>query len=189
MPGGRHNHTYAEPIKSVRPYGDFYETPEEATIALLEREKFEGNILEPACGRGAISQALKDYGYEVYSNDLVYRGYGMGSNVDFLTTNYTAVNNIITNPPFKLAKEFVLKALESTDKKVAMFLRLAFLESQSRKEMFQNTPLARVYVFSKRLTLYPGDMPKEERGGSGSIAFAWFLWDHEYNGEPVLRWI
>lgn len=167
----------------------FYETPEEATIALLEREQFKGSVWEPACGKGAISQVLKSRGYwDILSTDLIDRGYGQ--QLDFLTEfKWQKRNNIITNPPFNLAKAFVLRALEATNGKVAMFLRLAFLESQSRKEMFENTPLARVYVFSKRLTLYPRDMPKEERGGSGSIAFAWFVWDHAYHGEPVLRWI
>ena len=170
---------------------DFYCTPEEATIALLEREEFIGSIWEPACGNGAISQVLKDYGHEVYSSDIMYRGYGMAPPLDFLKGQLLSefTNNIITNPPFKLAKEFVLRALEVTDKKVAMFLRLAFLESQNRKEMFENTPLAKVYVFSKRLTLYPGDMPIEEHKGSGSIAFCWMVWDHSYKGEPGLRWI
>ncbi len=169
----------------------FYETPEEATISLLEREKFEGTIWEPACGNGAISQVLKDYGHEVYSSDIVYRGYGSGWQIDFLKQELASGyrDNVITNPPFKLDKQFVERALTVTNKKVAMFLRLAFLESQNRKAMFENTPLARVYVFSKRLTLYPGDMPMEERGGSGSMTFCWMVWDHEYKGEPVLRWI
>jgi len=168
---------------------DFYATPEEATIALLEREEFTGNIWEPACGDGAISRVLKDYGHEVYSSDIVYRGYGMGGSTDFLDTKDRRVKNIVTNPPFKLAKQFVEHSLSCATDKVAMFLRLAFLESQNRKEMFENTPLARVYVFSKRLTLYPGDTPIEEHKGNGNIAFAWFIWDHAYKGEPVLRWI
>ena len=100
---------------------------------------------------------------------------------------YQRYPNIITNPPFKLAKEFILRSLEITDNKVAMFLRLAFLESQSRKkELFDPFPPARVWVFSKRLTLWiNGDKPTS----SGTMAFCWMVWDKEYNDKTELKWL
>jgi len=84
---------------------DFYETPSWATQELLRFEKFEGGILEPACGLGAISRELEAKGYEVRSQDLEDRGYGTG-NIDFLKQGDSA-DNIVTNPPFSKALEFV----------------------------------------------------------------------------------
>lgn len=88
---------------------DFYPTPETATIKLLEREKFKGYVWEPACGNGAMSVVLERYGYHVISSDLIYRGYGEGG-VDFLRSSFKT-ENIITNPPFKLANKFIHHAL------------------------------------------------------------------------------
>jgi len=160
-----------------RKMNDFYSTPEIATIALLEREEFSGTIWEPACGDGAISKVLVDMGYQVESSDLIYRGYGKGG-VDFFQTK-RVVDNIITNPPYKTAAQFVHYAVLSTRKKVAMLLRLTFLETKTRLPLFTKLPLARVYVFSKRLPFIEGN----------AIAYAWFVWEHGYAGKPNLEWL
>lgn len=171
---------------------DFYVTPPEATRKLLAVEKFEGWIWEPACGLGHISEELKAAGYKVYSSDLIDRGYGDGG-CDFLLEwrdwkkpGATVVRNIVTNPPFKLAREFAEKALELATNKVAFLCRLQFLESLERKPFFESTPLARVWVFSKRLTMVAGG---EVTGKGGMIPFAWFVWEHGYEGKPTLGWI
>lgn len=168
-----------------RPENDFYPTPPEATLALLAREKFTGTIWEPACGDGAISRVLLEAGYNVYSSDLIDRGYGTAPH-DFLHSKINA-DNIVTNPPFVLAQEFVEKALASTNGKVAMLCKLAFLEGQKRKAFFENTPLARVHVFSKRVNFYR----EGERGklGTSMIAFAWYVWEHGHEGPPTLGWL
>lgn len=168
-----------------RPENDFYPTPPEATLALLSKEKFMGSIWEPACGDGAISRVLQEAGYDVYSSDLIDRGFGNAPH-DFLTSTVNA-ENIITNPPFTLAQEFVERSLERTSGKVAMLCKLAFLEGQKRKEFFETTPLARVHVFSKRVNFYR----EGERGklGTSMIAFAWFVWEHGHEGPPQLGWI
>ena len=163
---------------------DFYPTPDYATEQLLERECFEGGVIwECACGNGAISKILKAKDYKVFSTDLVDRGYGEVRDLDFLDEIPFCYNaeHIITNPPYKHAKLFVEKALSLTTGKVAMLLRLAFLESKDRYELFQTTPLKTVYVFSKRLTM--------AANGSAMIPFAWFVWEHGYTGKPQIEWI
>lgn len=167
-----------------RPADDFYPTPPEATQALLDAEKFDGVIWEPACGEGHISKVLEENGYEVKSTDLNYRGFGEGD-TDFLKS-MDEVDNVITNPPYVLAQEFVEHALVCSKKKVAMLCKLQFLEGAKRKKMFEKTPLARVYVFSKRLTMTRNG---EKMKNSGMIAFAWLVWDHAHTGEPVIRWL
>ncbi len=165
---------------------DFYPTPPEGTRALLAVERFDGPIWEPACGDGAISKELIAAGYTVESTDLVDRGYGQHG-VDFLMEWQPRAPNIITNPPFKMVAPFMRKSLALTTGKVAMLLRLACLEGAERGLIFQRSPLARVWVFSKRLQFVrPG---WEDTGAGGMLPFAWFVWDHAHSGKPELGWI
>lgn len=120
---------------------DYYATEPKATELLCRLETFAQRILEPSCGEGHISRVLAEHGYEVTSRDLVDRGYGEVA--DFLSIDNLEWNgDIITNPPYKYAKEFVEKALQiiPNGNKVAMFLKLTFLEGKNRKELFKITP-------------------------------------------------
>lgn len=167
-----------------RKHADFYPTPPKATEALFRVERFEGNVLEPACGDGVMSDIIKKYN-PVTSWELHDRGYGK-TGVDFLTTGLESFDNVITNPPYKLAAKFVNTAKMVADKKVAMLLKLAFLEGQGRQTLFRDTtfPLKAVYVFSNRLSFSPTGS-----GSSGLIAFAWFVWDKDYQGKAYIDWI
>lgn len=170
-----------------RPALDFYPTPEFCTQSLLDRETFNKGIWEPACGNGAMSDVLTKNGYGVWSTDIADYNYGQ-PDVDFLTCGVGWNGDIITNPPFKLAQEFVEKALFLNTRKCAFLCKLAFLEGKSRKAMFETTPLKTVYVFSGRVSMYRNGQKKEKQAG-GMIAFAWFVWDKEYSGKPQLAWI
>ena len=164
---------------------DFYSTPSYATEALLEMEKFEGSIWEPACGDGAMSKVLEThYPGQVTSSDLYDRGFGT-TGLDFLST-ITQTENVITNPPFSLGEEFVRQGLRCADKKVCLLLKLCFLEGCKRKLMFRTTPLAHVYVFSSRLTFSRAGIDLKN---GGMMAFAWFVWDKSYHGQPQIDWI
>ncbi len=165
---------------------DFYPTPRWATQALVDHESFKGTVWEPACGDGAMSEVLEENGLRVFSSDLHVRGFGK-SGVDFLKYDTGVWPNIITNPPYNLAGEFVLRALKKSEKKVSLLLRLAFLEGAARQQnIFQKTPLARVWVFSERVTFYPKG---EERASGGTTAYAWFVWEHGHVGSPEIKWI
>lgn len=166
---------------------DFYPTWPGATLALLSVEKFEGAIWECAAGEGDMSRVLQSEGYTVVSTDLVDRGYGE-SRIDFLMEHQARAPNIVTNPPFGLAREFVDHALRMTTGKVAMFLRLAFLEGLARGEWFPETPLARVWIMSRRVPMQRGRI-SEQGDGHGVIAFAWFVWEHGHIGAPALGWL
>jgi hypothetical protein len=170
---------------------DFYPTPSYAVDELLKREIFKGNIWECACGEGDISKTLIKSNYNVKSTDLIDRGYGEG-NINFLEkglfNSFEKQDNIITNPPYKYALDFVLQAKKLSKYKIAMFLKTVFLESEKRKKMFQDKefPLKTVYQFSKRVTLYKnGKLMKN----SGMIAYAWYVWDKKYCGKPTIEWI
>lgn len=175
------------PDTANRERDDFYPTPAAGTRALLSVERFDGCIWECACGDGAISKELEAAGYTVISTDLIDRGYGAGG-VDFLLDFQTAAPNIITNPPFKHAEEFVRHALARATRKVAMLCRLAWLEGIERKALFERTPLARIWVFSRRLAMLRGGAAMQQ-GGGGMIAFAWYVWEHGHSGPPSIGWI
>lgn len=165
---------------------DFYPTPREGIEALLSVEKFEGPIWEPACGDGAISRVLQERGHVVISSDLVSRGYGE-SRIDFLMEWQPRAPNIITNPPFKYVAPFMRRALDLSTGKVAFLLRLACLEGKERAEIYRTSPLARVWVFSARLQIWRNGVADSH--ASGMIAFAWFVWEHGYDGKPTLGWL
>jgi len=166
---------------------DFYPTHPGATRALLAAEQFEGAIWEPACGDGAMSRVLEAAGHQVVSTDLINRGYGEGGR-DFLMEWTPIAPNIVTNPPFRWAVEFGDRALQLTTGKVALFLRLAFLEGLERQRWFASTPLARVWVMSRRVPMARGKAA-EAGEGNGVIAFAWFVWEHGHVGPPALGWL
>lgn len=134
---GASNHTDHD-----RQREDYYATEPAATEWLTRLEHFDGPILEPSCGEGHISRALMAAGYEVESRDLIDRGFGTGG-CDFLAIdNLTWPGDIVTNPPYKYAQEFVEKAIAiiPTGRKVAMFLKLTFCEGKARKALFRNCP-------------------------------------------------
>lgn len=120
---------------------DYYATEPAATDWLTRIEKFDGPILEPSCGEGHISRQLIAAGYTVESRDLADRGFGRVA--DFLSPDNTKWDgDVVTNPPYAFAQEFVQKALDiiPEGRKVAMFLKLTFLEGKKRARMFENTP-------------------------------------------------
>lgn len=181
---GASNHSLKE-----RQEHDYYSTDPRAVELLLANEQFAPKIWEPACG-GHISKVLEQYGYNVTSTDLVYRGYGEPKSVDFLKDNFDGFDgDIVTNPPYKHALEFCERALEVVQPghKVAMLLRLLFLEGKQRKEFFMRNPPKIVYVSSSRITCaVNGDF---EGTGSSAVAYAWFVWEKGFKGDPIIKWI
>ena len=137
-----------------------------------------------------MAKVLEKNGYNVIGTDLVYRGYGDKESLDFLEETLDEFEgDIITNPPYKYALEFVKKALDSVQvgRKVAMFLKLQFLEGKERKQFFLENPPKVVYVSSSRLNCaMNGDFDKYE---SSAIAYAWFVWEKGFKGDPIIKWI
>lgn len=151
-----------------------------------------GNLL---AGGGHISEVLKKHGYTVLSTDIIDRKYPGTIIDDFFTIskddNYLSPD-IITNPPYKYAKEFVEHALEISEDgtKIAMFLKLTFLEGKARKKMFEQNPPKTVYVSSSRLQCAKnGDFEKYGKGVGTAVAYAWYVWEKGFKGNPIIKWI
>ncbi len=169
---------------------DLYQSPPEAVKALLAVEKIPHRVWEPACGPGAIVKVLRWRGHDVLATDLVDYGQGPAwSGIDFLipgiAETFASGRAIVTNPPFKNAHLFVSRALQLAPY-VAMLLRLAFLESEKRRDIIDNSCLARVHVFRKRLPMMHRD-GWEGRTANSGMAFAWFIWERGYSGPTELR--
>jgi len=172
-------------VKYDREKDDFYPTPSEATQALLDREKFEGNIWECACGDGAMSEVMIKNGYEVYSSDLIDRGYG-NTPEDFLKSN-KVYDNIITNPPFILSTAFTAHALKQARKKVVVLNKISYLEGVTRREViFNQKKLKKIWIFTRRVAFRK---PGSNKLAGGLMAFGWFVYDVNYNGLPEVDWI
>ena len=182
-PLGASNHS-----KGDREEHDYYATDPRAGETLLEIEPQLDNIWECACGEGHLAQVFDNAGKLAKATDLINRGYGQVGN--FLDENITYYDgDIITNPPFRYASEFVQKALNiiPVGRKVCMFLRLLFLEGKKRKDMFLQSPPETVYVFSNRINCAKnGDFNTYNRS---AIAYAWFVWTKGYTGETVIKWV
>lgn len=174
---------------------DYYATPYESTEALLVVEQFEGDFIEPCVGGGHIAEVLKRYypNSNIIGVDLVNRGYDNTVVQDYLTYNFDGNFNIVTNPPYSMAQEFLEHSMDQIHKgkKVAMFLKIQFLEGNKRKELFKKYPPKYVYVFSKRQNPWRNGSSVDEKGKpwSSTMCFAWFVWEKGYNGDTIVKWI
>ena len=163
---------------------DFYPTPSYAVQELLDREKFT-YVWEPACGDGAICKVLDQNNIPNVGTDLIDYGCGYKSKVDFLLEPKLLAPQIITNPPFSLGLEFAEKAFELGVEKLALLVRLQFLEGKKRGDFFRKCPPKKVYVFSKRLSF---NVSGEFQSG-GVMAFAWFVFGDNIKGSTTVSWI
>lgn len=192
---GASNHALEERQKE-----DYYATDPKAAELLLEVEPDLDNIWECACGEGHLTKIFRKYNKSGLASDIVDRGLEGCEQADFLNfeDNLFSINlyqdglwhgDIVTNPPYKYAKEFVEKALELIEegRKVCMFLKLTFLEGKARKELFKKYPPKVVYVCSGRiLCAKNGDFDKYS---SSAVAYAWFVWVKGYKGDTIIKWI
>lgn len=181
---GASNHSDSE-----RQCDDFYATDPKAIHKLCAVEKFTPMVWECACGAGHMVQALKENGYKVMASDIVDRGCPHTLVLNFFDRKIGCTCDIITNPPYKYAKEFVEHALDIVDdgRKVAMFLKLTFLESKSRKALFEKYPPKKIWVFSERILCAPNG--KFDQCHGAAVAYAWYIWEKGYTGATTVGWI
>jgi len=186
---GASNHTDKD-----REQNDYYATSPEAIDKLLSTGvTLPHKIWECACGEGHLSERLKQLGYDVYSSDIIDRGYGKVQ--DFLATTEMPddCTCILTNPPYKHATEFVLHALKLLPEggTLALFLKTTFLEGQKRWErIFSCTPPKYVMPFVRRILCAKNAMFQRMKDGGGSaVSHAWFMWEKGYSGKPLIEWI
>ena len=166
---------------------DYYATNPITVPELLGVEEFKGSVWEPFCGEGHISKEQEKQGYQVTSSDLIERGYGEGGK-DIFKCSVKEADNVISNPPYNLALESVEHLLNLGVGKIAMFLKITFLESQKRYQFFMDNPPKKVWVYSGRRTVARNGDEKMFQASS-AICYAWFVWEAGYKGSPEIGWI
>ena len=153
-----------------RAESDFYPTPPECVIALLDTfpSIFGRNVWEPACGDGAISRVLTGQGMDVHSTDIRHTGFGQGG-VDALCTTPENIDSIITNPPFSLATNFI-EHLRSFHLPFALLLKATYWHASRRHELFKQTGPIAICPMLWRPNFAP------DRGRSPTMDFCWTVW-------------
>lgn len=172
---------------------DDFPTPPWATRGLIEHIIDDGDdlrqmsCLEPACGAGHMANPLKEYFGEVRAADAY--DYGYGEVRDFLTYPYetNAVDWVITNPPFRLAEEFVMRALAIARRGVAILARTVFLESSGRYNgIFREHPPTKFAQFVERVPMVKGRLDIKATTATG---YAWLVWEKGTAATPRLMWV
>ena len=164
--------------RGQRKKSDFYQTPYSMTKQLMERVNFQNDVFEPAYGEGAIVNIVKPYNYCSYDTT---------ENYNFLNETLKPAN-IITNPPFSLAYEFIEKAKELVHFKTAMLLPLQYLHGQKRYDGKIFKELKEIFVFT-RYPLLTDKIRKDGKYNTGMIAYAWYIWEKGHTEKPVINWV
>lgn len=183
---------------SKREENDFYATDGYAITKMADKLKTLGisqNVWECACGNGCLSEPLKALGYDVLSTDLIDRGYGQTE--DFLKSDRAWNGDIITNPPFKDAVRFVEKSMEllQSGNKAMFLLKIQFLETPKRADLFKRCGLKNVIVNSERVCCAMNgefDSYYKKRNGryvGGTQVYAWFVFEKDYTGNATVDFV
>jgi hypothetical protein len=143
-----------------RETADHYVEPAWCSERLFQVETFRGPINDPCCGFGTIPEAAYRAGIGASACDLVDRGYKGGRVEDFFASTWPR-DNIVSNPPFDVASQFVLHALKLTGGKVAIIFPTARLNAANGpkgKYWIDGLPLRRVWLLTPRPSMPPGHL-------------------------------
>lgn len=165
----------SEPHNSL----DDFPTPPWATRALLEYFRSQCRVFddkscrEPSANRGHMVKPLSEYFKSVIASDIF--DYGAGYPVaDYLFFDPVMTDWTITNPPFRLAEQFIQQAHQQSRVGIAMIVRTAFLESVGRYNgLFSKCPPSHVLQFSERVVMHKGKLSEK---GSTATAYCWIVW-------------
>lgn len=178
---------------------DWYVEPHECSRALFQRESFEGLVWDPACGFGRIVRQANLLGMKALGTDIVKRGELCESVIDFFSDDalYYARKhtnlNIVTNPPFGRAEDFVLRAIEllKPGQKLAAILPIVWLAGfSSKRSWLPKSPLKRVYPISPRPSMPPGRVILAgQKPGNGTKDYCWLVWEGGFNGHAEVDFL
>lgn len=178
--------------KSSKAELDIFPTPPWATRALCEWLKMQGcafgSVLEPAAGYGHMVKPLREYFAVVHSSDIYPHTPHLERVADYLNEDFLIPQWTITNPPFKLAEEFYLRALERSMDGCAMLVRTSFLEGRGRYErLFSIRPPTDVLQFTERV---PMGKDRLDPKLSTATAYCWLVYRRETSRSGTqLHWI
>jgi hypothetical protein len=177
--------------KWSREANEHYVEPEWVSARLFAVEKFEGGVFDPACGFGRIVASARAAGLTAIGADIVDRGWSDGLVGDFLDMEPGGLPqmppNIVTNPPFNIAPQFVQHALELAVHKVAVVFPIARLNAA---HWIRCLPLYRIWLLTPRPSMPPGHtITAGKKPGGGKVDFCWLVFLRGYEGAPQVGWI
>lgn len=161
---------------------DDFPTPPWATRALFEYLQdglfwpyTDGcTCREPAANRGHMVGPLREYFGSVEASDVHDYGAGFPVNDYLFGPDPEPVDWTVTNPPFRLAEEFITRALRTSRLGVAMIVRSAFLEGVGRLGRLFRPHRPRIILqFSERVVMHRGKLSPK---GSTATAYCWVVW-------------
>jgi len=168
---------------------DYFPTPPWATRALCEhvligqgwrRDQLRRAVAwEPACGSDDMRRPLSEYFGSVIGTDVHDHGHGRVHDflLPFLPAEVEALPGphfIITNPPFRLAEQFIARACDVASQAVAMLVRTSFLEGVGRyRGLFRDRPPLIVAPFVERVPMFRGRLSGT---GSSATSYSWLVW-------------
>ena len=174
--------------REQREENDLYCTNPIAVEKLLNSQEFCGNIWEICSGLGHIADTLQQHGYAVRCSDIIpYTP--KTETLDILQFDGHWNGDIITNPPYHNADDFIYKAMDIIDDGhlAAMYMKINFLSSKKRYELFTTYPPKIIYIMSTRLSCAKnGDFEKYK---NGAVDYCWIVWEKGYQGDTTMQWI
>ncbi len=177
---------------------DWYVEPSWTSARLFEEERFDGNIIDPACGLGTIVENAQLAGLRAHGTDIVNRVGGprrFFNEIDFFDPDWIflpfgTADNIVSNPPFRHADQFARRALQQAERKVALLLPSTWHPGDKRSRWLETTPLRRIWNLTPRPSMPPGTyLAAGGKPGSGTQDFAWYVWLKCYDGPVETRWL
>lgn len=173
---------------------EFYVEPSWTATRLLSMYMFHGPIHDPCCGLGTIPEAALSLGVEVTGADIRTENVWEFAAHQEWQNDETVYDNIVTNPPFTpcnaIPFPFVEWALSHSRYQCALLLPLKWLTGDKRSRWLEKKPLKYVYVMAPRPSMPPGAVILAgEKPGGGKKDFAWYIFEHGYTGEPIVRWL
>lgn len=170
---------------------DDFPTPPWATRALCERLRYlrlwEMTAREPAANRGHMVKPLRQYFGSVEASDIFDYGAGFQQADYLFGPPPNPVHWTITNPPFRLAEQFIQRMIETSTVGCAIIVRSAFLEGVGRyQNLFSKTPPALVMQFVERAPMVKGRLDKD---AASATAYSWLVWNAGHKGNTTLEWI
>lgn len=177
-----------------REENDFYATDPIAGEFLLELEPQLNDIWENACGQGHLAEVFRKAGKLKAISDLIDRDYkpeGVISSFgkDFMQMKKVWRGDIVTNPPYASATDWVEHSLEllQEGRFLALFMKISFLEGKTRRKLFEENPPIRVWVSSSRINCAKnGDFVKYGKGSA--TCYCWYIWQKGYKGPTEVKW-
>lgn len=181
-----------------RKENDYYPTPYSMTQQFIDNflkkndwDKGYFSFLDPATGEArAVEKVFNNNGYSCDGTDIIFGDDFLKTNPVKKLSNRTEIKYdwIVTNPPYSLADEFVEQARKNSKHGFAMLLRTNFLSGQKRFEDGRFRDLKHVFIFT-RMTDLKSELREDGKYKTAMIVYAWFVWEHNYNGKPMIDWI